>query len=264
MNRALLVGINAYPTAPLNGCINDINDMAQFLVTNCGFLKSEIRLLADDRATKQGILERLGWLLAGVQPLDRILLFFSGHGVQLPTRNPLGELDGLDEVICPYDFDWSEATALRDKEFAGIFSSIPPGVLFTWVADCCHSDDLTKGFPKLNSKLCHKSIIPPADIAWRIAAAKEKGIGLSKLNARPQNVLLLSGCEAGQESADDFIDNKYNGALTHHLLKYLSQDGFGKPMKEVVKALNFKLKPTYPQNPVLSGSNYLAERAFLN
>jgi metacaspase-1 len=42
MNRALLVGINRYPSAPLNGCINDIEDMAKFLVDKCVFTKSDI------------------------------------------------------------------------------------------------------------------------------------------------------------------------------------------------------------------------------
>ena len=37
MNRALLVGINKYPSSPLNGCINDIQDMADFLVGKCKF-----------------------------------------------------------------------------------------------------------------------------------------------------------------------------------------------------------------------------------
>ena len=64
-NRALLVGINAYPGQPLNGCVNDVNDMAQFLVDRCGFSTDDIRLLVDDRATTDGIKERLAWLVQG-------------------------------------------------------------------------------------------------------------------------------------------------------------------------------------------------------
>ena len=45
MNRALLVGINKYPGAELNGCINDVEDMAQFLVKKHLFKEQEIRLL---------------------------------------------------------------------------------------------------------------------------------------------------------------------------------------------------------------------------
>ncbi|MFH1476981.1 MAG: caspase family protein [Verrucomicrobiota bacterium] len=51
MNRALLVGINAYPDAPLRGCVNDVTDMANFLVARRGFAQADIRLLSDRRAT---------------------------------------------------------------------------------------------------------------------------------------------------------------------------------------------------------------------
>ena len=62
-NRALLVGINAYPGQPLRGCVNDVSDMAKFLVEKCQFASDDIRLLVDARATTEGIYDRLGWLL---------------------------------------------------------------------------------------------------------------------------------------------------------------------------------------------------------
>ena len=53
MDRALLVGINAYPGAPLAGCLNDVTDMATFLTSKSGFAADSIRLLTDSRATTQ-------------------------------------------------------------------------------------------------------------------------------------------------------------------------------------------------------------------
>lgn len=46
MNRALLVDINAYPGNELQGCINDVTDMADFLVSHCVLDESDSRLLA--------------------------------------------------------------------------------------------------------------------------------------------------------------------------------------------------------------------------
>lgn len=66
MNRALLVGINAYPGNELRGCINDVTDMADHLVKSCGFKVEDIRLLVDERATTVGIRERLEWLVGGM------------------------------------------------------------------------------------------------------------------------------------------------------------------------------------------------------
>ena len=157
MNRALLVGINNYPAQPLRGCVNDVIDMSNFLVESCHFKMDEIRLLVDERATKKNIMDRLGWLLTGVKSGDRIFFQFSGHGAQVPTRNPQGEIDGLDEVICPVDFDWTDPYTIKDKDFNRIFSSVPAGVEFIWVSDSCNSQDLTKLLPKSNPPKSHQN-----------------------------------------------------------------------------------------------------------
>jgi hypothetical protein len=220
MNRALLVGINKYPSQPLKGCVNDVIDMSSFLVTQCGFAMDDIRLLVDERATKAAIIDRLGWLLTGVKSGDRILFHYSGHGVQMPTRNPQGEVDGLDEAICPVDFDWSDMHTIRDKEFHQIFSSIPEGVEFIWISDSCHSAHLSKGMAVMAKKMPSHSIktmLPPADIEWRILTAQSKKIkpfGLIKAT-KSINLALISGCESHQTSADAAFEGRANGALTY-------------------------------------------------
>ena len=126
-NKALLVGINAYPNPGnnLRGCINDIVDMEYFIASkNKVYQKENIRTLTDSKATKKGILSALNWLLVGVSAGDQILFQYSGHGAQIPSNNPAVEKDGLDEIICPYDFSGgaSAETAISDKEFASIFA----------------------------------------------------------------------------------------------------------------------------------------------
>jgi hypothetical protein len=82
--------------------------------------------------------------LEGAQPGDQLLFHYSGHGAQVPTLNKQLEQDGLDEIICPYDFDGSSATTFRDKEFAQLFAGIPKGVHFIWISDSCHAEDLSR------------------------------------------------------------------------------------------------------------------------
>jgi hypothetical protein len=144
MDKALLVGINRYPAAPLRGCVNDVTDLAQFLVDSCGFAMGDVRLIADERATKTEITDRLNWLVDGAKPGDRLFFHFSGHGTQMATRDHQGEIDGLDEVICPVDFDWTDDHVIRDKDFRRVFGSIPEGCQFVWVSDSCHSGDLER------------------------------------------------------------------------------------------------------------------------
>lgn len=267
MNRALLVGINAYPGAPLQGCINDILDLARFLVANCKFKKSEIRLLTDARATKADILDRLGWLLTGVRAGDRLVFHYSGHGAQMPTRNPQGEVDHLDEVICPVDFDWSDAHALRDKEFASLFGRVPNGVNFIWISDSCHSGDLIRELPNPGPAMRPKRLLPPPDIAWRVETAREMGLEPSSLarSAANPNVALIAGCRSNQTSADATFGGRPNGALTYYLLQELAKAGGAKePLTSVVKNVRTALAKThFSQVPQLEGSSKVKKRPFL-
>lgn len=60
--KAVVVGINDYRVqAPkLNGCVNDALQMGDVL----RFENANTRVLIDDRATQQAIVERLEWLVA--------------------------------------------------------------------------------------------------------------------------------------------------------------------------------------------------------
>lgn len=265
MDRALLVGINTYPSAPLLGCVNDIEDMADFLVAKCAFKEGDIRLLADARATTSAILERLQWLTSGLSAGDRVLFQYSGHGAQVPTRNPAGEVDGQDEVICPVDFDWSDTRLIRDKQFHQIFSAVPKGVKFIWVSDSCHSGDLTRGMPA--NKIIQRRYPVPADMRWRQIVARQASIvpfGFSRA-ATQLHIALISGCQSSQTSADANFDGKPNGALTYFLLKQLSSvNGLRHPLRKIVPAVVRALKNAhYDQVPQLEGSRELMSRPFL-
>nr|QQZ48723.1 caspase family protein [Phenylobacterium glaciei] len=67
--RALLVGINDYvnPQDQLEGCVNDVFSISAVL-QECGFDPEAIRTCLDRRATAQGILDRLEWLVEDFQP----------------------------------------------------------------------------------------------------------------------------------------------------------------------------------------------------
>jgi uncharacterized caspase-like protein len=87
MRRALLVGIDDYPSAPLAGCVNDARAMARLLARHDdGSVNFDARLLTSDteRLTRARLREALDELLADVA--DVALLYFSGHG----TENDLG------------------------------------------------------------------------------------------------------------------------------------------------------------------------------
>ena len=262
MNRALLVGINKYPDAPLRGCVNDVQDMATLLVERAGFKHKEVRLLVDTRATTTAILERLSWLVGGVREGDRLLFHYSGHGAQLPTRNPSGEVDKLDEVICPVDFDFTDEHAIRDKMFARIFSKVPPGVSAAWVSDSCHSGDLTRELGR-----SPRAMPFPADIAWRLeTAVRADRKPLSFVHAiKSYNVALISGCRSDQTSADAEFNGRANGAMTRALLDELAENGgMKRPLTKLVDGLRKRLKQMgYAQEPQLEGAAGIMGNGFL-
>jgi hypothetical protein len=272
MNRAFLVGINKYP-APnaLNGCVNDVTDMADFLVSKCSFGHDDVRLLTDERVTAKNILDRLGWLLNGVRKGDRIFFHYSGHGAQVAARNPQGQTDRYDEVICPVDFSFDvQSSMIRDKDFVRLFQSVPTGVEFVWVSDSCFSGGLTKAMmvlPPNVTALQRKTFAIPADIQWRNKSAETaniKPLGM-KGAAGQLNVALISGCTATQESADANIGGRYNGALTYYLLSVLKGgNGLTSPLTQVVKTVVQDLvKARFEQHPELLGSKTIGKKPFL-
>jgi metacaspase-1 len=267
MNKALLVGINAYPNCPLNGCLNDIADMAGFLTSKCSFSATDIRSLSDTQATKTSIIDNLQWLVSGAKAGDRLLFHYSGHGVQLPTHNRKIETDGKDEAICPFDFDWSDAHTIRDKEFNQIFAIIPPGIEFVWVSDSCHSGDLEKDMPRPGCTF--KTMRPPDNIARALeetsSGVKGKTSGGLIEAAQSLNLALISGCKSGQTSSDADFKGRYNGALTYYLLLRLKHaDGLSVPLATIVKDVNTSLKRNeYKQSPQLDGNDTIKGKAFL-
>jgi hypothetical protein len=266
MNRGLLVGINAYPGGnELHGCVNDVTDMADFLVSHCDFNEGDLRIIIDSRATTDAIKDRLKWLVDGAKEGDRVVFHYSGHGAQFPIRDADGKVTRVDECICPVDFDWSEAHAIRDKEFNQLFSTVPKGVIFTWVSDSCFSGDLAKEFLQPKRKI--KSMPMPADIAWRLRTAETAGTKRVSFEhvLKNFNAVLTSGCGQRETSADAEIDGRFNGALTYYLLQTLSApDGLTRSLEYAVARTRAALQQNgYSQHPQLQGSADLMKEPFL-
>jgi len=163
VRRALLIGINAYPDPAnrLEGCVNDVFTMSSVLQES-GFQPEEIRVVLDDRATTANILERFHWLLDDVADDDERVLFYSGHGAQIPAYGVREEVDHLNECLVPYDFDWSPDHAITDKQFVTFYSQLPYKSRFVAIFDCCHSGGITReGGPR------PRGINPPDDIRHR-------------------------------------------------------------------------------------------------
>jgi hypothetical protein len=107
-------------------------------------------------------MERLHWLLDDVRAGDERVLFYSGHGAQIPAYGAKEEIDHFDECLVPYDFDWSPQRAITDNQFLALYSQLPYESHFAAIFDCCHAGGMTRdGGPRA------RGINPPDDIRHR-------------------------------------------------------------------------------------------------
>ncbi|MCG8463155.1 MAG: caspase family protein [Holophagales bacterium] len=80
--RALLIGIDEYPSFPLDNAVRDARALARLLERELGFELVTGGPLLDGRATRRRILAGLAEMLeADSEPHDQNLLFFAGHGL---------------------------------------------------------------------------------------------------------------------------------------------------------------------------------------
>jgi hypothetical protein len=148
--------------------VNDAFLMSEVLQER-GFDAANIRVVLNERATADAIRERLAWLLYRAEDGMERMLFYSGHGAQMPGRNGLEEVDHVDECLVPYDFDWTEKNAITDKDFYRLYSDLPFGARFFAMFDCCHSGGLTR-----SGSMKARAIDPPDDIRHRMMCWDEK------------------------------------------------------------------------------------------
>jgi len=261
---ALLVGINKYmtPGNDLQGCVNDVNYIWEFLTSKRGYDPDNVRMLCDERATQQNILERLEWLIGSAEPGDELVFQYSGHGSSVRQRVD-GKLEEEEcQILCPTDLDWDNP--LTDKILASYFKRVPQGAFLTFVVDACHSGsvdrDLKPGNPHPTKA---RYLAPPLDIAVRSRGRNlvNNRIGWKALSGPTGNVtfidgqrhMLISGCKDSQTSADAYIGGKYRGAMTASLNVMLDQNDNAPWLTAHDGMLVWLNQNGYDQVPQLSG-----------
>jgi hypothetical protein len=231
--RALLIGINKYliPGADLRGCVNDVHDLTAVLTVFGGFNKRDVTTLIDTKATKKAMMAGIKSLVKASNKGDAALLHFSGHGSHVPDDEAhRDEADGRDEILCPADLNWDDP--MRDDWLRDVFDGVRAGVQFTVIMDCCHSGSNTRANGPPDEPVKERFLPSP----WDIAAAESgrrnvmrkvsSGLRKSTRSARSSDLVnvdipevLITGCRDTQTSADAFINNRFNGALSYGLVE---------------------------------------------
>ena len=154
-DRALVVGVDRYanPEFDLQGAVYDAHNVQGLLTGQLGFGTGEIRVLTDERATRDAILTGVrDWLIAGTRPGSRALFYFAGHGYHVRDTNG-DEPDGLDEALVPHDARVVSAATtparmknlILDDELQSLFAELRDRQAYL-IADSCHSGTVTRAF----------------------------------------------------------------------------------------------------------------------
>ncbi len=145
--KALLVGINTYPDAPLRGCINDIENMRALLQHRHTLTNEQMHIVRDGEATKDRIVQELQWLAAPVAgETNPVRLFhYSGHGTYVVDQNG-DEPDGRDEAVVLYDF--RQNGVLTDDVLHQLYNRFGRATHLLLTMDCCHSGTITRNIAR--------------------------------------------------------------------------------------------------------------------
>lgn len=244
--KALLIGINYIGTnAELNGCINDVINIKNYLISNCGYKIGEIAMLTEaskkKKPTRQNIINYINWLVKDNKADSRLFFHYSGHGSYIKDRSK-DEKDGRDETICPLDY--SSGGMLVDDQLKKLMvDPLCRGAKLTAVFDCCHSGTI------LDLRCNYSVNSNPRNTRYSVSIDKHYKSSLG-------DITLLSGCMDSQVSADTYEERQSQGAMTYALLKTLKKYNNKKKTgtyKGIIKNMTVFIKQKgYKQLPQLS------------
>ena len=241
-HKALLIGINYTGTrAALKGCINDAKNMQKLLMRN-GFPDdgSHMLLLTDERSrgreyqpNSANILKSFHWFMKDLRKGDVLFFHFSGHGGQVPDNSGM-EADGFNETIIPLDHD--RAGQISDDVLWGsLVYALPEGVRLTALMDMCHSGtglDLPYDYNVDNRR-------------WTEDMNPAHSVG---------DVVLFSGCEDAQTSADVQSGYQAGGAMTKAFTEAYQRISMSTYHEFLTMVKNELRKKRFSQRPQLTSS----------
>jgi len=251
VKRAVLVGVNKYkdPSCPpLHGCVPDIARIKNYCIVKWGFKPENIVVLLDEQATVENVKNALNTAVKASKADDTLLYWQSSHGAD-------DVIDGaVHQFVCCHDFTWDRAHELCDLDFVEIFKALPPGVIFNWGSDSCHSGDLDRNVHK-HPKALPKSPPPPDGVKIAVKKARINGAATKELINGLLNVGYISGCGKDETSADSYDDDGTPaGALTLYFCKTWDANQTAN-LVDLGKKINKSLDEAgYDQNPTVSGA----------
>jgi len=219
---ALCIGLNAVDPNHYGGwdgklvaCEADAEAIA-LIARSCGF--STIDTLLTTGATRWNVERIINRAASELRWGDLFLLYYSGHGGQLPDLNG-DEADGQDETWCLYDNE------IIDDEIYALLGKFQEGIRIFVLSDSCHSGSVTKvafhdsiiysGDDKATYKflppgICQRTYYTNQKFYDQILTNPQLKEAKGEIKAR---TILISGCQDNQYSRDGVFNSLFTGTL---------------------------------------------------
>jgi hypothetical protein len=251
VKKALLIGINYYDQeGELRGCINDSQNLKEFMKSHDYFSEEDFIMLNEDEdrrlhPTKSNILRYFDYLVSFSKKNKdkKVCLFvsYSGHGAFVDDIDG-DEDDGKDEVLCPVDYA-KNGFITDDVIKSRLIDKLPSNVTIFFMIDACHSGTM-------------------CDLKYNYALDKE--LSYTAKDIIPEtacSVTMISGCRDDQTSADAYIfdgSNKhyeYQGAMSASFIANFTDEI---NYQDLINRMRIWLKlKKYTQVPQMSSGHYL-------
>jgi len=187
--------------------------------------------------TRNNILTNLSNLVNQSATLSEIWFHYSGHGSQIKAGANSDEIDNLDEVIVPIDYQ--KSGFIIDDEIFNIIKNVKCKMIL--IFDCCHSGSV-------------------CDLQWSFlytGGSIMKSLNTNKSIANP-NIYCFSGCKDSQTGADAYsIEQSQNvGAFTDAFIQCLRNNQMNVDILKLYSDICVYIKSEgFTQTPLFSTSS---------
>ena len=250
VNRALLVGIEDYPSGSGWNKIHAHNDLDIVKNTLCsnGFLQRNIIELRDEKATLSGIRDAFHVLTRAANKGDNVVVFFSCHGQRITDLNG-DDPDGLDEALIPFDAlmeygsnGYKGEHHFIDDEINSLLHIIKNKITdkghLLLLLDACHSGDGDRDVYPEDVQDYYRGI----DKDFIIPVVNRATPGAPTIPDRQWTS--ISACKDYQTNYEISIDGKFYGRLAYAFVKCWRIDITDSELIEAIKTFYDSLPAT--------------------
>jgi hypothetical protein len=208
--------------ARLYGCHNDVLDVER-IVSEYGYGYQEV--MRDTQGRLINVLRRMRYLAETARAGDTVVLFFSGHGTQIPLSGSDFEQSGFDQALCVSD------GLLSDDRIWSQLLRFKTDVLVIMLVDTCFSGSMAR-FVNISQEIgepFRAKVLDPfltlrylgENPAWR-RQNDEYGVRGAAVSGKVANEAQATIIQlAAGRDTETVLDGRRNGLFTEKLLKHV-------------------------------------------